>query len=71
MGRLAQERKIHVPYPDWFVDYWKAQPDEFKNTCTDIGKPYGYSGQNVFFFFLWVKLLETDPDYTHKPWHAH
>lgn len=57
MGRTAFERLIHISYSQNTIDYWQTQPEEFKTRCDNIGKPFGYTGINVFVMFLYAYAL--------------
>lgn len=52
MGRIANERHVHFKYTPEFITHWKNQSEEFQTLCTNIGAPFGYSGQNVFLVFF-------------------
>ena len=53
MGRVNFERHIHFVYTKKFVAHYKKQTQDFKNKCDEIGKPFGYSGMNVFYCFFY------------------
>lgn len=57
MAIKIKERRITIYYQLDFVELWRDQVDEFKSICESIGRPYGYSGMNVFYFFLCVYFL--------------
>ncbi|MEE8341915.1 MAG: hypothetical protein V3R52_07445 [Candidatus Neomarinimicrobiota bacterium] len=64
MGRLAQERKVHLVYYPELVAHYKEQTQECKDYCASVGEPYGYSSMNVFFFFFynyWLHQLSEVP----------
>lgn len=57
MGRINFERLIHISYSENTINFWKIQSNEFKSTCEKIGKPFGYTGINVFVFFLYMYAI--------------
>lgn len=59
MGKIRIERNVGIKYDQNLVDYWNIQNETFKNKCIEIGKPYGYSGMNVFYFFLLQYAMES------------
>lgn len=52
MGKISHDRHIHFNYDENFMILWNMQSDTFKNKCEELGEPYGYSPQNVFYSFL-------------------
>lgn len=68
MAKLSLERKIHFDYSPPFVAYWNYQSQEFKNLCDELGRPYGYSGMNVFYCYLFQKCFEYFTEYHFLPW---
>lgn len=52
MGKIAQPRNKHVNYIVPLTKLWRLQTDTFQEKCREVGKPYGYSGMNVFYFYL-------------------
>jgi len=58
MGRTAAERHIHFNYTKEFIEVWKAQNQTMKDLCEEVGKPYGYTGQNVFYCLLHRYLVQ-------------
>jgi len=68
MARIAGDRHIRWKFHKVLVDYYKLQPPEFKALCRDVGRPYGYTGHNVFRQFIKKQLLETHPDYEYRAW---
>lgn len=72
MGRISHDRTLHFDYWPLFIEHWRGLSPEFKQLCEDIGKPYGYSGMNVFYsFFLqfWAHEFSEIPHlvYAHSP----
>lgn len=52
MTTRSFDRHIHINYRPEFVEIWNDAPQEIKNICENMGEPYGYSGQNVFYFVM-------------------
>ena len=53
MGRINNERKVHFFYGPKFIEHWNNQSEEFRELCNKIGKENGYSGQNIFYTYLY------------------
>jgi len=51
VGIVSLERKIHFNYTPEFVEHWNEQNAEFKELCDTVGRPHGFSGQNIFYIF--------------------
>ena len=56
MAKKNHSDKIHVYYTQDFIDHWNEQPQAFKDKCNELGQDHGYSGQNIFYFFLLAYL---------------
>lgn len=66
MGRNNNERKHHTFYPAILLSIWDDQTPEFKQKCYDIGKEKGYTGINVFYYFLYQYSMTTASSYDYK-----
>lgn len=56
MGKTSLERKVFIPYSKELQTIWDKIPTDLQNELNDIGRPSGYSGQNVL-FFLCLRLM--------------
>lgn len=69
MGKIGNDKgTFSIPYTDEFMSIYRDQSPEFIKIMNEYGKPYGYTAQNVFFFFLIRYVIElygevTIPDY--------
>ena len=70
MGRINHERHIHFYYHPLFIQHWNEQNETFKNICRDLGEPYGYSGMNVFYIwlFIWLQYYWAGMDLDQRVW---
>lgn len=57
MPRVNSGGVVRIPYTDAFQTIWDKLPENIKQDCRDIGKPYGYSGQNVCYFALILLIM--------------
>lgn len=63
MGKLNHERKISIEYPKAMVELYKLQTDTFKELCNKYGRPHGFSGMNIFYFFCMWKITKDNTGY--------
>ncbi len=60
MARIRIGHNVKFKYSPNFIECYKGLPQWFKTWCEELGKPFGYSGMNVFYtfflFYRWVKV---------------
>ena len=66
MARTNSERKHKTFYTKAVIALWEKQTPEFKQKCFDIGKPKGYTGINVFYYFLYQYSMQYVTAYEYK-----
>lgn len=68
MGKIKHDRKIHYDYDPELIALYNGLPEHTKSEMRAYGKPYGYSGLNIFFisFFMWG--MKQYLGYTFEEW---
>jgi len=52
MGKIQHQRHVYVPYTETLIAVWKRMPQSWREQLDAIGRPTGYSGQNVLYFMM-------------------
>lgn len=57
MTHCTGGRKIRIGYPQLVIDKWRSFSQEQKDSFNNLGKPRGFSGMNVLFFYMIKETL--------------
>lgn len=68
MGKIEHDRNIHFEYTKEFIEFWKSQTREYKDTLDEGARPYGYSGMEIFFILFWIKIVEDESGKKYPFW---
>lgn len=68
MGKIDIEGHITISYMDIVVDLWRQQTPELKDILDEIGRPFGYSGMNVLYYYVLLRIINHLGSHQFVPW---
>lgn len=68
MGKTQFDRNVHFKYTPEFIEFWRSQTQSYRDTLDKAARPYGYSGMEIFYILMWIKICEEESGKKYPFW---